>query len=54
MRALHDGKQLALLLVWADSTHDHTAMRPQDFREAVAVQFSPPPDPPLFAMGAKK
>jgi hypothetical protein len=28
-------------------------MRPQDFRDAVAVQFSPTPDPPFFAMGAK-
>ncbi len=53
VRALHDGQRLALLLVWADETHDHTAMRPQDFRDAVAVQFSPSPDPPLFAMGAK-
>jgi mono/diheme cytochrome c family protein len=51
VRALHDGRQLALLLVWADATHDHTAMRPQDFRDAVAVQLSPAPDPPFFAMG---
>jgi hypothetical protein len=28
-------------------------MRPQDFRDAVAVQFSPAPNPPFFAMGAK-
>ncbi|MBI4638422.1 MAG: c-type cytochrome [Candidatus Rokubacteria bacterium] len=53
VRALHDGTQLALLLIWADATHDHTAMRPQDFRDAVAVQFSPTPDPPFFAMGAR-
>lgn len=51
VRALHDGKHLALLLTWADATHDHTAMRPQDFRDAVAVQFSLTPDPPFFAMG---
>jgi mono/diheme cytochrome c family protein len=51
VRALHDGRQVALLLVWADATHDHTAMRPQDFRDAVAVQLSPTPDPPFFAMG---
>lgn len=53
VRALHDGRQVALLLVWADATHDHTAMRPQDFRDAVAVQLSPFFDPPFFAMGAR-
>lgn len=53
VRALHDGKELALLLVWQDTTDDHTAMRPQDFRDAAAVQFSPTPDPPFFAMGEK-
>jgi mono/diheme cytochrome c family protein len=53
VRAVHDGKELALLLVWADATHDHTAMRPQDFRDAAAVQFSLSPDPPFFAMGEK-
>jgi len=53
VRALHDGKEIALLLVWSDATHDHTAMRPQDFRDAVAVQFAMSSDPPFFAMGAK-
>jgi mono/diheme cytochrome c family protein len=53
VRALHDGRQLGLLLVWADASHDHTAMRPQDFRDAVAVQLSPFLDPPFFAMGAR-
>jgi len=51
VRAVHDGTRLAILLVWADATHDHTAMRPQDFRDAVAAQLSPTPDPPFFAMG---
>jgi mono/diheme cytochrome c family protein len=51
VRAVHDGRQVAILLVWGDPTHDHTAMRPQDFRDAVAVQLSPTPDPPFFAMG---
>jgi len=53
VRALHDGKEIALLLVWSDATHDHTAMRPQDFRDAAAIQFSMTPDPPFFAMGEK-
>jgi mono/diheme cytochrome c family protein len=51
VRALHDGTRFALLLTWTDPTHDHTAMRPQDFRDAVAVQFSLGPEPPFFAMG---
>jgi mono/diheme cytochrome c family protein len=53
VRALHDGKEVALLLVWADESHDHTALRPQDFRDAAAVEFSPTPNPPFFAMGEK-
>lgn len=53
VRALHDGKELTLFLVWADASHDHTAMRPQDFRDAVAVQFSLSKEPPFFAMGEK-
>jgi len=51
VRALHNGKEIVFLLVWADETHDHTAMRPQDFRDAVAVQFSLSSEPPFFAMG---
>jgi hypothetical protein len=53
VRALHDGKELALLLVWTDQTYDHTAIRPQDFRDAAAVEFSLTSDPPFFAMGEK-
>lgn len=53
VRALHDGRELALLLVWTDETNDHAALRPQDFRDAAAVQFSLTPDPPFFAMGEK-
>jgi len=49
--ALHDGKEIAFLLVWEDSTHDHTAIRPQDFRDAAALEFSLQEDPPFFAMG---
>jgi mono/diheme cytochrome c family protein len=52
VRALHDGNDLALLLQWADETDDHTAIRPQDFRDAAAVELSATPDPPFFGMGA--
>jgi mono/diheme cytochrome c family protein len=51
VRALHDGKALAILLVWADSTHDTAAFRPQDFADAAAVQIALDRDPPFFAMG---
>jgi hypothetical protein len=53
VRALHDGKALAILLSWADTSHDATAIRPQDFRDAAAVAFSLSPDPPFFAMGQR-
>jgi mono/diheme cytochrome c family protein len=52
VRALHDGAELAVLLEWHDETDDHTAIRPQDFRDAAAVQFSLSPDPPFFGMGS--
>lgn len=51
VKAVHDGSTLALLLTWSDLTHDHTAMRPQDFRDAAAVEFSLTEDPPFFGMG---
>ncbi|HXH07627.1 MAG TPA: ethylbenzene dehydrogenase-related protein [Vicinamibacterales bacterium] len=51
VKALHDGNKLAVLLKWEDATHDATAIRPQDFRDAAAVQFALGPDPPFFAMG---
>jgi mono/diheme cytochrome c family protein len=53
VRAVHDGKEIAFLLMWTDETDDHTAMRPQDFRDAVALEFSLTPNPPFFAMGDK-
>ncbi len=49
--AAHDGEELAVLLVWPDSTWDHTVIRPQDFRDAAAVQLARAADPPFFAMG---
>ncbi|RMH17458.1 MAG: hypothetical protein D6696_15705 [Acidobacteria bacterium] len=55
VQALHDGRSLALLLTWADDTHDQAAIRPQDFRDAAAVQLAAPTDDPFgepfFAMG---
>jgi len=51
VRAVHDGKTLSMLLKWEDNTHDATAIRPQDFRDSVAVEFALAPNPPFFAMG---
>ncbi len=51
VQALHDGKELAIQLTWPDATHDHTALRPQDFRDAAAIQFALDPNPPFFGMG---
>jgi mono/diheme cytochrome c family protein len=53
VRALHDGDEIALLLVWSDATYDATAMRPQDFRDAAGLVISATPDPPFFAMGQR-
>jgi mono/diheme cytochrome c family protein len=52
VRAVHDGTEIALLMTWQDLTDDHTAIRPQDFRDAAAVELAPAGDPPFFAMGA--
>jgi mono/diheme cytochrome c family protein len=51
VRAVHDGRSVALLLKWEDGSRDETAIRPQDFRDAAAIEFASTPDPPFFAMG---
>ena len=52
VQALHDGKEIAFQLIWSDATAYHTAIRPQDFRDAVAIEFAlSPEDPPFFGMG---
>lgn len=51
VKAVHDGAQIAILLTWQDATPDRTAIRPQDFRDAAAIELSAETDPPFFAMG---
>jgi mono/diheme cytochrome c family protein len=52
VQAVHDGNQIAFQLIWADPTYDHTAIRPQDFRDGAAIEFSiDSKDPPFFGMG---
>jgi len=52
VQALHDGKELTLRFSWLDPTVDESAVRHNEFRDAVAVQFSLSSDPPFY-MGDK-
>jgi hypothetical protein len=51
VQALHNGKELALLLVWSDATQDASIAKPQLFSDAVALQLSAQENPPFFGMG---
>lgn len=51
VKAVHNGKQLALLLSWKDATQDEEVVRLQSFSDGAAVQFSAEKDPPFFGMG---
>lgn len=54
VRAASDGKAIAFELEWADRIADQGAIRPQDFRDAVAIQFPlATGDEPFFGMGTK-
>jgi mono/diheme cytochrome c family protein len=48
VQALHNGKQLALRLMWLDKTTDDRSVRVEEFRDAVAIQFSLSSDPPFY------
>lgn len=48
VQALHDGKELALRLTWLDPSPDDRAVRVDEFRDAVAVQFALSTDPPFY------
>jgi mono/diheme cytochrome c family protein len=50
--ALHDGKALAIRLTWHDPTHNHHAVRPQDFEDMAAVQLYKGSPEPFLGMGA--
>ncbi len=52
VQALHNDQELALRLTWLDPTPDDRAVRVDEFRDAVAIQFSLSPDPPFY-MGDK-
>jgi DMSO reductase family type II enzyme heme b subunit len=55
-RALHNGKNLAILLEWGDLTANNVIQSAEAFRDAVALQFpvkpsAKPGEVPHFAMG---
>ena len=51
VKALHNGKELALHLSWNDPTRDSSTLTPQAFSDGAAVEFSSEQDPPFFGMG---
>jgi mono/diheme cytochrome c family protein len=48
-----DGKKLAIRMRWADATLDARTLRPEEFRDAAAVQFSLAGPDVTFAMGER-
>lgn len=48
VQALHNGRELALRFSWLDPTPDDRAVRQDEFRDAVAVQFALSSDPPFY------
>ncbi len=48
VQALHNDKELALRFSWLDPTLDERAVRQDEFRDAVAIQFALSSDPPFY------
>ncbi len=48
VRAIHDGEELALRFSWLDPTQNDRAVKTEEFRDSVAVQFSLTSDPPFY------
>jgi mono/diheme cytochrome c family protein len=48
VQALHNATELAIRLSWIDPTPDDRAIRVDEFRDAVAIQFSLSSDPPFY------
>jgi hypothetical protein len=46
--ALHNETDLAVRLSWIDPSYDHRAVGQDEFRDAVALQFSMSSDPPFY------
>ena len=54
VQAIHNGADLAIRLSWEDETVSASALRTEDFPDAVAVQLSAAADPPFFGMGSAR
>jgi hypothetical protein len=51
---VHDGRLVAIQLSWLDATRNGAALRPQEFRDAAAVQFPLQPTAlPFYCMGQR-
>jgi mono/diheme cytochrome c family protein len=48
VQAVHNTKELALRLSWIDPSPDEQAVRVDEFRDAVAIQFALSSDPPFY------
>lgn len=53
VRTLNDGAWIAFLLEWEDSTRDVSATKPDQFRDAAALQFPVNKDLPGACMGVR-
>ncbi|MEQ2010351.1 MAG: ethylbenzene dehydrogenase-related protein [Limisphaerales bacterium] len=51
VRAVHDGKRIAILLQWRDGIANGAPIRVEDFQDAVALQFSMTEATPFLGMG---
>lgn len=52
VKSLNDGQRIAFLLTWADTSKDDHATRPDQFRDAAAVQMPVTSTVPVICMGA--
>jgi len=48
VQALHNGDELAIRMSWQDPTEDDRAVRHEEFRDAIGIQFSQASDPPFY------
>jgi hypothetical protein len=53
VKALHNGRDVAICLEWDDATVNGSSLRTEDFSDAVAVMFPATDKRPNFVMGGK-
>ncbi len=52
--SFHNGREIGILLEWDDPTMNNEMLRPQDFRDAAAVQFPIQREEPSHVMGERQ